>query len=99
MVSVSGRLRPSSRRTYAQPDDTHDDHGDDVENRAFEPLAKARSSIEVLVAISCSLLSRRLSASGEQSLLLRRRRIAATNCRGGISIRSLWFLVEERHAG
>jgi hypothetical protein len=98
-MSVSDGRTSRSCITYAQPDDTHDDHGDDVENRAFEPLAKARSSIKVLVAISCSLLSRRLATSREESLLLRRRRIAAANRRSGISISSLWFPVEGRHFG
>jgi hypothetical protein len=79
--------------TYAQPNDTHDDHGNDVEDGAFEPLAKTRSSIEVLVAIGCSLLSRRLATSREQSLLFSCRRIAAANRRGGISISSLRFSV------
>jgi hypothetical protein len=98
-MSISTGLTFLYCTTYAQPNDTHDYQGDNVEDCAFEPLAKARSSIEILIAISCSLPSTRLSASGEQSLLFRCRRIAGANCGSGISIRSLRFFVEERHAG
>lgn len=86
--------------TYAETDDTHDDHGDDVENGTFEPLTKAWTSVEIVMAISCALLSRRLSTLSEHSLetsLFRCRCIAATDRRSGVCVSGLSFSVEERH--
>jgi hypothetical protein len=68
---------------------------------SFQPLAKARSSVQVVIAIGCSLLRRRLIALGQQAFetgrLLGSRWIATAHRCSSVHVSSLRLSVEERH--